>query len=294
MTSLSVIVPVYDGMSFIPTFFRAWREQIEGKASTELILVDNGSSDGSYDYLLNLQLEYPRFEVFSYTDKQSSYAARNAAVRRSKAPFLLFTDIDCIPNPQWVLSAEKTAELASAKALVAGKVSLFPRDGSFNAFEWFDCQSFLKTDQLALQKVGVTANLFVSRLLFEEVGGFSEMTSGSDVDFSNRAVSAGAEFAYARDMCVGHPARSTQREVIKKIDRVALGKAEHCREGYGVREKLLFVSKQLFGLVIQPAWWRGLRSMVWEPRFSLGWKFRYAIISLRLWSRYRLKILRNL
>mgnify|MGYP006435011245 CR=1 FL=1 len=291
---ISVIVPVYQGKEFIAGFFEAWRNQSLDKDLVELVIADNNSSDGSYEMLYGLLQDHPELVVISYADKQSSYAARNAAVAKSTAPFLLFTDIDCVPKVNWLASAFSHTEANKQNALVAGKVSLFPCDVNFNVYEWFDSQSFLKTDQLAENRVAVTANLLVSRGLYDELEGFRELTSGSDIDFSKRAKAASCQFIYAPEMNVGHPARSTCFEISKKIDRVAKGKAEHIRFNQSFRIKSSFALKHIAALLVQHLFWKDMMTTWREKRFSWRWKFRYSFISLQFWIRYRIKILHEL
>lgn len=57
-----------------------------------------------------------------------------------------------------------------------------------------------------LEGRGVTANLFLRRGLFEQLGGFDEsLPSGGDYDLVRRALADGARLAYAPDAVVRHP-----------------------------------------------------------------------------------------
>ncbi len=289
--TLSVIVPVYQGKHFISYFFEAWEQQSASKKGVELIMVDNNSSDGTYEQLCDLQSCFPELSILSYSDKQSSYATRNAAVRASRAPFLLFTDIDCRPQPEWLAAALSQTGTHQPKGLVAGRVTLFPEANVYNPFEWFDHQSFLKTDQAAANRVAITANLLVSRAVYDQLGGFRELTSGSDVDFSHRAFEVTGHFLYLSEMEVRHPARATRAEIHRKIDRVALGKAEQVKSSDRPVKVAIFAGKQIAALIIQHLFWKDMLLTWSKPGFSVFWKFQYTWLSLRFWSRYRIKSL---
>lgn len=288
---LSVIIPVYRGGFYISYFFEAWSKQSASKDRIELIIVDNNSEDNTYEILCSQRSRFPELSVLTYSEKQSSYAARNAAVQASRAPFLLFTDIDCRPRPDWLATALSYVCRSRPSELVGGRVTLFPEADVYNPYEWFDRQSFLKTDQAAANKVAITANLLVARALYNQIGGFRELTSGSDIDFSHRAVAATGRFVYLSDMEVRHPARSTFSEVRKKIDRVALGKSEQAKSGGDLKAIGIFAWKQCLALLIQHLFWRDMLQTWPCSCFSCSWKVRYTWLSLRLWTRYRFKIL---
>jgi GT2 family glycosyltransferase len=64
----------------------------------------------------------------------------------------------------------------------------------------------------------VTANLFCRREMFEKVGGFRVGLS-EDVEWSHRAIGAGYRLGYAPAAIVGHPARKTWEDLLKKWRR---------------------------------------------------------------------------
>ena len=71
---------------------------------------------------------------------------------------------------------------------------------------------------------GVTANLFVKRKVFEELGGFDKrLRSGGDLEFGNRVyISRNFKQVYKKEVRVIHPPRG-YKALIKKMKRVTEG-----------------------------------------------------------------------
>ena len=94
---VDVIVPVRDGGERFRSCLRAIRAQTG--VTTRIIVVDNGSTDGSLavaEELADLVLVEPR---------PGSYAARNRGIGATTAEVVAFTDADCIPEPTWLSTA---------------------------------------------------------------------------------------------------------------------------------------------------------------------------------------------
>ena len=61
----------------------------------------------------------------------------------------------------------------------------------------------------------------VRRDVFDRVGQFDECFSGGDIAWNHRAQSAGVPILYAEEVCVGHPARRSLRDILRKKRRTA-------------------------------------------------------------------------
>ena len=88
---ISVIVPVYNGQDYL----RACIESIEGQTyrNLEVIIVNDGSSDGTGALCSSLAEEYGNIQVIDMNDEGVS-AARNAGLDRMRGEFVTFVDAD--------------------------------------------------------------------------------------------------------------------------------------------------------------------------------------------------------
>lgn len=71
------------------------------EAPFEVVVVDNGSSDGTADLVREVGATAP-VPVRVVVDTGSLGAIRNRAVREAAAPTVAFCDSDCVPRPSWL------------------------------------------------------------------------------------------------------------------------------------------------------------------------------------------------
>jgi GT2 family glycosyltransferase len=78
--------------------------------------------------------------------------------------------------------------------------------------------TFLDQERQVQAGVAVTANLFLTRALFDRVDGFdAELREFGDHDFVGRCVASGAELRFAADVAVVHPTRDERDRYMKKF-----------------------------------------------------------------------------
>ena len=117
---ISVIIPVWNDKDKICKCIQALESQSLSRASYEIIAVDNGSTDGTYEYL-----ESKNTIRLAQEKQPGSYAARNKGINLAKGKFLAFTDSDCIPSFNWLEELVKTIESDQTIGIVAGHVEFF-------------------------------------------------------------------------------------------------------------------------------------------------------------------------
>jgi len=162
----------------------------------EVIVVDDGSTDATAELACASTLK----PLVVVADGAGPAAARNAGAAVARGAALAFVDADCEPEPGWLAAGLAALEAAD---LVQGTVR--PPDavriGPFDRTIW------------VLREHGLyeTANLFVSRALFDRLGGFESwlrpgrgIELGEDVWFGWRARRAGARVDYCAEAVVRH------------------------------------------------------------------------------------------
>ncbi len=93
-TSVSVIVPVHNGAGFLSEALRSVKSQT--LRADEIIVVDDGSSDGSVDLVRG---EHPEV-VLIRQPRAGPASARNAGARRARCEALAFLDHDDLWPPE--------------------------------------------------------------------------------------------------------------------------------------------------------------------------------------------------
>ncbi len=114
---VSVILPVYNKIKYLPTTLPSLLSQTY--RDFELIAVDDGSTDGSGDFLDRLAKTDSRVKVIRQPNAGVS-AARNAALDRASGDYVVFADADDTVCPDWLEVLAKEAETSGADIVVSG------------------------------------------------------------------------------------------------------------------------------------------------------------------------------
>jgi glycosyltransferase involved in cell wall biosynthesis len=89
---VSVVMPCFNGRAFIEQAVRSALGQDYG--NVELIVVDDGSRDGSREVLDRLAREYGKRMTVLHQDNQGPYPARNMGLRHVRGTLIAFLDAD--------------------------------------------------------------------------------------------------------------------------------------------------------------------------------------------------------
>ncbi|MBD0265394.1 MAG: glycosyltransferase, partial [Tolypothrix sp. Co-bin9] len=184
LAMVSVVVPIYNGEADLPELINCLLSQTYPKDRVEYLLVDNNSSDRTLTILKTFVENYPiTIRPLSENQIQSSYAARNTAIRAATGEIIAFTDADCRPQPQW-LDALIQPFVNQEVIVVAGEILALP--GKTLLEQHADRQETLSqkhTLNHPFSPYGQTANLAIRRIALEKAGLFRPyLTTGGDAD----------------------------------------------------------------------------------------------------------------
>ncbi|MEX5412512.1 glycosyltransferase [Atlantibacter hermannii] len=93
---LSLIIAVYNGEKFLSTFFESIKNQ--HLSHVELIVVNDGSTDGSADIIERYAQQFSEFTVLNQENGGVS-AARNTGLAVARGQYVAFPDIDDVIYP---------------------------------------------------------------------------------------------------------------------------------------------------------------------------------------------------
>lgn len=96
MVELSVVVPVYNSFSLSHQFFSSLL--LQTYLEFELIIVDDGSTDGTYENIEFQREHFKNFKLVKTSHKGVSHA-RNVGLRKAIGKYVMFIDFDDTFNP---------------------------------------------------------------------------------------------------------------------------------------------------------------------------------------------------
>jgi len=196
---ISVVIPTYNRKDPLRKCMTSLIHQTYPASGFELIVVDDGSTDGTQDYLTALCRETasPRVVCLRQPNKGPA-AARNLGARSAQGEIVAFTDDDCVTSEDWIEiiaeTFEKDPELAACGA------HLHPTDQNPEA------DRFLEFEYAPLS-LFPTANCAVSKEVFDAVGGFDEsfgLGTGEDCDLIYRFLKRGFKVCHVSKLTVHH------------------------------------------------------------------------------------------
>ncbi len=202
---ISVIIPHYNDLANLESCMRLFAAQTLPRGQFEVVVADNNSRCG----LKEVERVCGEMARVVPAPVQAAGAVRNAAVEASRGRYLAFIDSDCRPTSTWL---ENGLAALSGAQIVGGRVDVDYEDlahpTGVEAFEKVFAFNFKRY----IEQVGFSGsgNMFVSREIFDGVGGFRTKVS-EDLDWGRRAVAANYRFRYASDVVVSHPVLAVHR-----------------------------------------------------------------------------------
>jgi glycosyltransferase involved in cell wall biosynthesis len=183
---VSVVIPTYNRCAQLQQVLRAFADQDVPRSDYEIIVVSDGSTDGTDEFLLD---EACPFDVLLVQqENQGPAVARNNGVEKSAADLILFVDDDVVPAPELIrVHLERHAEVDD-RTVVIGPL-LTPDEIRLEPWvEWEQRMLYKQYDAMdrgdwsATARQFYTGNASLRRSLFEESGGFDpEYRRGEDV-----------------------------------------------------------------------------------------------------------------
>ena len=198
MEQVTVVIPNYNGIRFLGDCLEALRQQEEGTPFYGVLVVDNGSEDGS---LALLSESFPEVEVEALPENTGFCHAVNVGIRRASTPYVILLNNDTKVRPGFVkglyqaIEKEEMAFSVSARMLMWDDTERMDDGGDrYCVLGWAyargkgrpaarfhrPCQVFSACGGAAIYR----------KKIFEEIGYFDE-----------------AHFAYLEDLDVGWRAR---------------------------------------------------------------------------------------
>jgi len=216
---VSVVVPTFNERATIAQVIEALLAQTYPSHLCEIIVSDNGSNDGTPDIVKTYEVK-----LLCEPDR-SSYRARNRAIEIAQGEYIAFTDGDCVAKPDWLMTLIERAR-SEACSLVGGRIE------NVVLRENFANQLLANRRSAAERRLSVErdqclqgGNMLVARKLFQQLGRFSPVMRGGDMEFAHRAVAAGERVVYAEDAVVLHQCDLSNWDYLVRAFSVRFGQA---------------------------------------------------------------------
>ncbi|MEQ8861758.1 MAG: glycosyltransferase family 2 protein [Pseudomonadales bacterium] len=194
---ISVVIPCLNAESLLPVALEALTRQ--SRAPWEVIVADNGSTDGSREAALSFSGRLPRLQVVDGSARRGAAAARNAGAARATGDCLAFCDADDEVDERWL---EALTAALSEHDFVASRLE-FSRLNEPTSYR-HEQETGLQLLQFGFLPHASGSGLAIRRRVFEAAGGFDEdVRFHEDTAFCWKLHLAGTPLGFA-DAAVVH------------------------------------------------------------------------------------------
>ncbi len=229
--NVSIIIPVFNQLHYTKTCLASLWPTIP--SDTEIIIIDNASSDGTAEYLSR----FPRIKVITNSENLGCAAAWNQGAKASNALWIVIMNNDVVLSSKWLeglisFAMERHVDIASPAF----------REGELNYDIARHASDFTRL-MYRVSRIGTAQGIcfMVHRYVFDKIGFFDEkfvIGQFEDADFFRRAGNAGFTLATTGRSFIHHFGSATQNSVRQK--KVVVNYEEKNRIYYRTKHGLKF------------------------------------------------------
>jgi GT2 family glycosyltransferase len=218
--TFSVVVPTYNRLDRLQRILAALADLRWPADDFEVVVVSDGSTDGTDDFLRSGRLPMPvtaRFQT-----NQGPAEARNHGVKAASGTMILFLDDDVVPDSRLIEEHARSHVGDDGRSVVIGPM-LTPPD--FAMTPWVRWEQAMLEKQyddlregryLAGSRQFYTGNVSLARQQILDVGGFDpRFRRAEDVELAYRLEASGARFVFNPDAVTHHYAERSFRSWIE-------------------------------------------------------------------------------
>ena len=212
---ITIIIPNLNGKGHLDRCFTSLRDLDYDHQRLDYILVDNGSTDGSIEYV---RYRFPHVRIIANAHNLGFSVACNLGAKAAQGKILVFLNNDTIPLADWLepllaeLDRHPEVGIVGNKLLYAngtiqhaGVAFSLPDGVPYHIYRGVDAHHPAVERRRELRAV-TGACMLVRRSLFESLGGFDEgyQNGFEDVDLCLRAGDSGVKVVYQPRSVVVH------------------------------------------------------------------------------------------
>lgn len=196
--TISVVIPCYNSAAFLARAVDSLLAQT--LSPTEVILVDNGSTDGTWLLIEQYRSQYPTLVHTAREARRGAPHARNTGLEMATCEWVQFLDSDDELLPEKLATQIAAAKAAEAD-LVAGSCFIYQWDGNTYTKRVSAVHETNPWMGLITSRLGRTTSNLYRRTALQAVNGWrTDLRSSQEYDLMFRLMQAGFKLA-----CVAAP-----------------------------------------------------------------------------------------
>lgn len=216
----SIIIPVYNRPQEVQELLESLT--LQTSKEFEVVIVEDGSAiDQRCEDVAN---SFADRLAISYCKKENGgpAAARNFGATKAQGEWLIFFDSDCLIPEHYIANAIEELNQHDCQ-LFGGADRSHPSFTPLQKAIDYSMTSIITTGGIRGNKKSAdkfyprTFNMGIRKEVFDQIGGFSNMRFGEDVDFSYKVKEGGYDSRLFENNWVYHKRRNTFRTFFKQV-----------------------------------------------------------------------------
>lgn len=213
MPRVSLIIPAYNSEA---TIFRSLATMVaQDFADCEIIVIDSSPHGQIGD---DMRRHFPKIRYYHSAARLLPHAARNLGVERACGELLVFTDPDIYAATSWL--SQLVAAYEQLGGVIVGAIRCYGRRWRDQGVHLAKFDAWLPGGTRRPITIAPSANVLVSRRVFDRVGGFDGSGMCGDTLISWRLAALGEPIWFAPEAVVEHDHRSSWGQLLReRLDR---------------------------------------------------------------------------
>ena len=263
----------------------------------ELIIVDNGSTDGTADSVREFMTTACNPVRYVFEPKPGLGNAHNAGVAVARGEILAFTDDDCYPAPDF-LRCLWSAFGDPSVGYLGGRILLHdPADVRVTTVRHPDSVTFPPHSFIKAGSFFSGANMAFRRRVLAEIGGFDPLFgpgglfNAEDLDAAGRASAIGWKGQYRPEVIVRHHHGRKAADIPALMKSYGIGIGGYHMKLLLSGRRFLWFAKSVYQIPRRYKW--SPRCAAWEPVGAVMYTYVYLHEILRDWILSPLRLVKG-
>ncbi len=183
---VSVVVSVHDRVDLLERLLDALLAQ--QYPEYEIVIVNDGPHEDIAVLMAPVTAQHPHVRYIAFDASRKTYPGKkaplDAGIRAAQHAWILLTDGDCVPGPQWIRTMMACRD---GRQIVLGYAPMYPAPGPLNMLQCLDtlitAMQYMGAAIRGRAYMGVGRNMLYHREVFDAAKGFTaheDVVSGDD------------------------------------------------------------------------------------------------------------------
>ena len=231
LPTFSIVVPVRNEGTVIGRLLNALSKLNYPVDKSEIIIVEDGSTDGTLDICVNYAKEHADVKILHRSFSNGKPSALNYGLKHAKGEIVAIFDADNVPDANALMTAREYFDDPAVAAVQGKTLSLNSKENMLTEFISYEeavwCEAYLRGKDILHLFVHLKGSCqFIRRDVLEKLEGFDEGVLSEDMEISARLTEHNYKIRYASDVVAWQESPSDLKTLFKQRTRWFRGTME--------------------------------------------------------------------